>query len=297
MDFQRITVEPVRFIPFDLGVSLNKNLLKQIKGILRKKFIVKELSQRQHTILSRKPIQFQIGLNLSLCLFETGIGVFIFHDEIEYYEDHLLFAVKYLEHRKKSHQSILNWEHPISSSIHTAIEEIKYICTKENLLQRPTARINNGLSYVMTIIFIHPQNQKKETLQYDLLPTYLQKGIPAILNPAFLGLNDSILLPQKLQFDQDYFTKLINSIEEIPHNYEQRKHIMTFMSWASVIILGNINDHDKEEYISLEIELQHYWKYINCMEKSLPEDLNQLKTEKIDLDQIINLKFEANLIE
>ncbi|SHF02222.1 hypothetical protein SAMN05444392_106113 [Seinonella peptonophila] len=52
-----------------------------------------------------------------------------------------------------------------------------------------------------------------------------------------------------------------------------------------------------EEYVSLEIEIQHYWHYINCIEKTLPKHITDLKNTALTMEDIIKLKFEANIIE
>ncbi|MBA4496328.1 isochorismatase family protein [Paenactinomyces guangxiensis] len=191
MDFSQLRVKPLRFIPFDLGVNLSPKERKEIHLYLKNKYLVKELDERKKAILSREPIIASIygkDDKLELYLFDTGIGVFVLKDKTMMYKEDIRFAAKFLKDRKDCHHSILEGKYSESLAIHKVINEIRSVLSPSNKKMRVSGLPSweyDGLSYVMSIYFFFPIQQIKQTISFTYLPDYLQKGIPAILNPAY----------------------------------------------------------------------------------------------------------------
>lgn len=293
MEVNNITVEPYRFLPFDVGCELSDKLLNELKRTLSQNYRVLELSERQKAVLPSDFIYAILNENVELYLFNTGIGVFIIKESSTQYKGEMLFSAKYLRDRKNAHNELLNWRHPISPLIKTTILQLReYVKTKVKKLRKSASEEweYKEISYVMSIAFFHLPAIGKEKIAYDNLPPYLQKGIPGILNPSYFRLNDSLTLSQNAALDDATILALLDDIEETPVDYELRKHIMCFMSWASVLIVGNnINQTDKEEWALLEVKLQHYWYYIYCSNYDITENeytIEQILTKKMEAEKI-----------
>ncbi len=262
-----------------------------------------DLNLRQQAILSNEAtycslVSHELECQIKMIIFDTGIGVFIIFDKEELYPDDPLFVIDYLTKRKQCHASILNWNHPASFLLNKTLEDLRSLVNKYHKDTRPTSRENGGLSYVMSISFITSSNFSDHyALRWDLFPESLKKAIPAILNPSILSMEDSLLLPNENQVNREYILSCLENINEQPKDYEIRIHIMTFMSWAAVLVVGNCNELEKDDYIFLEIELQHYWYYLYCLETSLPIRDLKLETEKLSLEQVMRQRFELELIE
>ena len=77
-------------------------------------------------------------------------------------------------------------------------------------------------------------------------------------------------------------------------DYERHRHINTYMSWAAVVVIGQIQPTDIEEYTALEVQLQSDWFYVYCLEKGLE------KSEKISKKDIVGYQrqsYELDLLE
>jgi hypothetical protein len=300
MDFSHLQIKPVRFIPFDLGDSLSQKDTDKICDYLDNKHMLKQLDDRSKMILTKQPIVASLnGMNdkLDLYLFDTGIGVFVLKDNPMNYKEDIRFVVDFLRDRRNCHRSILEGKYPVSLAIHKVMSELKEVLAKPKKRVRVSSLPDweyDGLSYVMSIHFGYPSQLKSESLTFTHLPAYLQKGIPIILNPAYLGMNDSLSLDEdKVMKDPDQLSKLLDEMDEEPLDYETRKDILAFMSWASVFVTGNINQLDMEDWILLEVELQHYWYYLYCLESSLPTTLKGVQKSDFTMEQLLIIKLET----
>lgn len=291
-----VSIEPVRFIPFDIGTKLNKEDIEKIKIYIDERYQLCTLDKRHRAILSSIDcIAAQINERLSLYIFYTGIGLFVLKDEIENYKNDILLASEYLNNWKNNHLDILSWKHPYSFETKDIVVGLREIVQFDNRKARPSSAPDwehQGLSYVMSIIFIRPSN-KVNMLSFDCLPECLQKGIPLILNPSLINISDSLLLSQEKQMNNNEIEEILFDIRDIPEDHEQKRNIMAFMSWASVIIIGNVSDLDLKEWELLEVNLQYHWFYIYCLEQALPDTQEDLKNLNFTVEDALNLKIEA----
>lgn len=296
LTFYQILSEAVRYIPFDLGARLSPELFEEISAYLSKNFQVSPLTKREKVILYEKCICTKITDQLFLYIFQTGIGLFKYYSKPQIYIGNMTFAARYLEKRKKSHQKILNWTHDISPVIYVITKELRELVRKHKKELRPSASSGweyNGLSYVMTMVFFSPLQGNVDTSRFDRLPRFLQKGIPAILKPDLIGYDDSNEL-SKMNAKKEKVLEYLENIHSTPVDYDDRKQLMIFMSWAAVIIFGEFDDSDKEIYELIELNLQHYWFYLYCLDQWLPIEKDEFKQLNLSIDQCINLKVEID---
>lgn len=303
------TIKPVRFIPFDLGARLSAKSVADITSHLASKGSIKELSRMQESILSERDVincsihpQYTNGFEVTLSIFHTGIGVITIKDPERTYQNDPLFVVDYLNHRKETHKALLNWTHPCSPLLNELLSKLRKIVRQYHKTIRPSANKNwenKGISYVMTIAFFQEigTGNSDGIIKWEELPHSLQKAIPAILNPSTLLLEDSLILSHDRSLKDEEILSILDESFKKPADLDQRNHVLTFMSWAAVIILGNCNESEEEEYTFLEIEIQHHWYYLYCLDNDLPIADLKSKKSKLTLEQIMEQKFEAELLE
>ena len=126
-------------------------------------------------------------------------------------------------------------------------------------------------------------------------PDWLQKNIMALLEPAVIYLEDSSKFSSADKMDFD-IRKILSEIEieEPPVDYERHKNIDTYMSWAAVVVIGNIVESDIEDYLTLEVQLQSDWFYVYGIEKSIP------RGDKISQANVISCQkqsYELDVLE
>lgn len=297
-----ITAYPVRIIPFDLGRQLTSDDIKCIEKQLQLKYKQQEISPRQSSILKGIAQIYKVSDDITVYLYSTGICVFtVAEDAIFFADDYKSFAVSYGKNRKNAHKAFFEWEHRSSASIWEIVTILKKI-VRDNTPRKATLRKsasvffeNKGLSYVMTLSMFNLSSEIIKTSSFKNYPDWLKNNIFALLDPALLFLEDSSKFESTVDADFDLKKALSElDITEEPTDYERHRHINTYMSWAAVTIFGQLQEADKEEYITLEIQLQSDWFYIYCLDKSL-EDMK--KPKRKDVVDIQRHHYEIDLLE
>jgi hypothetical protein len=143
---------------------------------------------------------------------------------------------------------------------------------------------------------LEPKNQLFEVAKY---PNWLKNNISVLLEPSIIYMEDSMKFCQIDEVENCELNHIINSLNDEATfvDFEKRRHVSAFMSWAAVVVIGELGDVDIEEYIAMEVELQHKWFYVYCLEKNLPVDIADLKKSKIDIVKLRGLSYEVELFE
>jgi hypothetical protein len=296
-----LEIQPVRIIPFDLGVSLNSNYVKSINELLSKEYKEIMFTSRRNKLLCNSPIAFKINDFLELSICETGIGTFIIKEKA--YKEYRLryFSIDYCERRKITHLDILNWNHEQSKCMKKVIKLLKDFVLKNNENIRLTARDSfehEGLSYVMTIVFLKCIGGRKQVFNWNTTPNWLKRNIAVLLNPSIIFKEDSINFSNELSINVKFEDIIDNiDIESEYRDYENRFNLSTYASWASVLSIGSMNKCDIEDYTMLEIKIQQKWFYIYCLEKLLPKGLNDFEEENLNLKKLKLKKYELDILE
>lgn len=297
-----ISAYPVRIIPFDLGRSLSANDLSLIEKQLLIKFRRLEITLRQSSILKGVSLLFKIHDNISAYIYSNGICVIVIEEnKISFYNNFERFSIPYGENRKKAHSSLFKWQHHSSPLIWDVIVNLRKI-VREHAPQKTTLRKsaseqfeNRGLSYIMTLSMFDVSKEIINSSSFKSYPDWLKSNVYALLDPAVLYLEDSSRFESAAEVSFD-LSKILSELEinENPTDYERHRHINTFMSWAAVTILGQLQDIDREEYIALEVQLQSDWFYVYCLDKGL-DDFSKLT--KKDVINIQRQHYEIDLLD
>lgn len=296
-----ISACPIRIIPFDLGRTIYEEDFETITKAISSNYSIIEKSTREKSILKDCLLIFSISENVKGFIFKKGILVVVLTEpKIDFTDNYQFFSIDYCESRKKAHNQLFNWEHDTSTSIKKAItllwSTIRDNQSKEKLRESAKESFENkGLSYVMTLSMFDISEDICETMSFNEYPNWLKNNIYALLDPSVLFLEDT----HKFEPSGDHIidTKnILDSIkfEEEPKDYEKHRNLDTYMSWAAVVTVGQIQETDIEEYTALEVQLQSDWFYLYCLDKTLKKDGKLNKKEIISYQQ---MSYDIELLE
>lgn len=297
-----ILARPIRVLPFDLGRSLSAKDQCAIQELVVQKYQTKSITPRQKSIIKGCCVAVEVYTGLSAYVYNNGICVVTIEDTpVSFGEDYETFSIAYGDNRKKAHSQLFKWCHSASHQIDELIKELRYIVISNNK-KNQTLRIsssesfeNKGMSYVMTLSLFDLSKELLPTHGYKNYPRWLKTNICAMLDPALLYLEDSSKFESAN--DVEFDIKRILSeleVEEELRDYEKHRHVDTYMSWAAVLVIGDLQHTDIEEYTALEVQLQCDWYYVYCMEKSLEGINPKSKTKIIDYQKC---SYELDVLE
>lgn len=297
-----ILARPVRILPFDLGRPLSAKDMQAIQELRDQKYKSKSISPRQQSIIKDCFMALDIDTGLSAYIYNNGICVITIEDTpVSFAEDHQTFSIAYGDNRKKAHSQLFKWCHPASQQIDELIKSLRGIIISNNK-KNQTLRIsasedfeNKGMSYVMTLSLFNLSKELLPAHGYKNYPRWLKTNICAMLDPALLYLEDSSKFESANEVEFDIKRILSElEVEEELRDYEKHRHVDTYMSWAAVLVIGDLQHTDIEEYTALEVQLQCDWYYVYCMEKSLEGINPKSKTKIIDYQKC---SYELDVLE
>lgn len=288
-----IKARPVRIIPFDLGRTLHEIDISDIKNYIECKCNSLTLTPRQESILKGVEVVFRKNSMISGFIYGNGICVIVVNDAQILFRDKVeSFSIRYGENRKQAHSEFFKWKHETSSEIWTIIGDLRGIIEKNTgrgtrvRRSATTTFENKGLSYIMTLSFFDINESIISSTTFRKYPDWLKSNIYALLDPAVLYLEDSSKFESCSEIDFD-LNKILQEIEidEDVVDYERHKHANTFMSWAAVVVCGQLQETDVEEYTALEVQLQCDWFYVYCLDKCLDDFTHPTKKELIEIQE------------
>lgn len=297
-----ILASPIRILPFDLGRPLSAKDMQVIRELTDQKYRSKSISPRQQSIIKDCFMALDIDTGLSAYIYHNGICVITIEDTpVSFAEDHQTFSIAYGDNRKKAHSQLFKWCHPASQQIDELIKSLRGIVISNNK-KNQTLRIsasedfeNKGMSYVMTLSLFNLSKELLPAHGYKNYPRWLKTNICAMLDPALLYLEDSSKFESANEVEFDIKRILSElEVEEELRDYEKHRHVDTYMSWAAVLVIGDLQHTDIEEYTALEVQLQCDWYYVYCMEKSLEGINPKSKTKIIDYQKC---SYELDVLE
>lgn len=294
---------PVRIIPFDLGRGICDADVEQIKLYVENSYSLCEISSREAAILKGFSMMFRVDDGTKCYVYLNGIVVVVINDDVvSFVENYKVFAIAYGENRKRAHTSLFRWEHDKSGIIWDLIRQLRLIVqknTKKGMRLRKSASEefeNKGLSYIMTLSLFDMDKAIVDAVSFKNYPDWLKSNIYALLDPSVLYLEDSSVFESVSDISFD-LSRILDEMElsEDLVDYERHRHINVYMSWAAVVAIGQLQDNDKEEYTTLEVQLQCDWFYIYCLDKAL-DDLPPSISKK-DMVSIQTQQYEVDLME
>lgn len=297
-----ILARPIRILPFDLGRPLGTKDMQAISALVGTQFKSKTISPRQKSIIKDCFIALDIDIGLSAYIYHNGMCVITIEETpVAFAEDYETFSITYGDNRKKAHSQLFKWCHPASQQIDELVRLLRSIVISNNK-KNQTLRIsasedfeNKGMSYVMTLSLFDLSKELLSVHGYKNYPRWLKTNICAMLDPALLYLEDSSKFESANEVEFDIKRILSElEVEEELRDYEKHRHVDTYMSWAAVLVLGDLQHTDIEEYTALEVQLQCDWYYVYCMEESLEGINPKSRTKIIDYQKY---SYELDVLE
>ena len=237
---------------------------------------------------------FRVNEHLSGYIYTNGICVMVIKEPpLDLTDEYQYFSVPYGENRKAAHDRLFHWTHPDSADIARVLQELRslvYNNTRKKKELRKSSRADfeyQGLSYIMTLsLFSTLAEATIGTAGFKKYPRWLKNNLYALLDPSVVYLEDSGKFVPSGPDEVDSL-RLLNNLEppEDLKDHERHRHMDVYMSWAAVVLVGQIQLVDREEYITLEVQLQSDWFYVYCMEKSLDSTAVPKKQQMIELQQ------------
>lgn len=289
----QITAYPFRIIPFDLGRYLTSEDKHEIETQILSNYRRITITPRQESILKGLYLAFYACENVQAYIYENGICVIaVREDSIGYYDNYMRFSIPYGENRKQAHNAFFNWEHRDSGTIWAIISELRKVVHRHTNAKK-RIRVsgselfeNKGLSYIMTLSMFDISEEILRGSRFSMYPEWLKSNLYALLDPSVLYLEDSSKFESSsnIPFDLSRILSELQIDQELK-DYERHRHISTYMSWAAVVTLGQLQKTDIEEYLALEIQLQCDWFYVYCLDKDLDHYQKLTKKEMIDIQR------------
>lgn len=292
---------PTRIIPFDLGRGLDekdKNAITKSTLFANKKI---DLSMRQSALLKGVLGCYWIDEDVSCYIYYNGITVIVINDrQIKFKDNYKDFSVAYGINRKNAHADFFSWKHEKSQIIKKTISQLRKIVllnSKKKTIIRESADEsfeNQGLSYIMTLSFFDINTEIVGSHNYKKYPEWLKRNIYALLDPCLLYLEDSnkFKVEEKLIKSDNLLDEVDIDYEVI--DYEKHKNINAFMSWAAVVVIGELQDAERIDYTMLEVQLQSDWFFVYCIDKHLNR---QSIPKKREIMEIQKQSYEIDLLE
>lgn len=289
-----LTAFPIRIIPFDLGRSLTTTDLRQMDELLTERYQRFEISPRQKPIMKDCDMAFRVNEHLSGYIYNNGIVVLVIKElPLDLSQEYEYFSIPYGENRKVAHEQLLHWEHPDSVDMARVLQELRHLVYNNTQKKKELRKSSlpdfeyQGMSYIMTLsLFSTPIEGNIGTAGFKKYPQWLRRNLYALLDPSVVYLEDSgKFIP--LGPEETDGIRLLRSLEvpEDLKDYEHHRHMDVYMSWAAVILIGQIQPADREEYITLEVQLQSDWFYVYCTEKGLDTFVSSKKQQMVELQQ------------
>ena len=266
-DDKENVIVPQRFIPFDLGCSIDDECEQEIKEYLETSgFKMPEIPGLLSSVSTDILFKVEISDTLRLYVFLYGIGVFVLEDDLYHMTDK--YAVGYCDYRKQAHKEILEFNHGrASEQIKEIMSKLRSIAFSERKRIRPSASEtweSNGLSYVMTVSYILKKDKKRK--DYEKFTIIDKKNLHIMLQPSIAHKEDTMAMAdiegQDVDFDPYNFE--VEKIEE-PRNWIRSEDCAIYISWAAVVVyLRDLLGKYMEIMEYLEVDLQAMWLFTYC---------------------------------
>lgn len=294
-------IVPQRFIPFDIGISIDQNSKRKIENyFVTNECIINDISGLLKSVSADIILKVKLQNNLMLYVFAYGVGVFVITDK-KFIGDEK-YAVDYCEYRKSEHKKILEFRKlGISGVINKIIFDLRELVKNKKTALRLSASPNweyGGLSYVMTVSYI--LKQEKPGCDYNELSELQKKNLQIMLQPSLAHKEDTMTLSvEKAKADFDPYSLDVGKLQS-PTNWIKSEDCSIYISWAAVIVcLAEYHGKYVDLIECMEVDLQAMWLYTYCQYVNLKfrssEKLSasELKKEKFHFQRRYN-EFKSN---
>ena len=286
-------IVPYRYMPFDLGTSINVAIEKEMVHYFEKNNY-KVLNDIALLSAFSKYYLFaaQISNDIVVYIYNFGIGVFAFKDD-EFECDNDKYAFDYCKERKDKYASQLNKSpnHKFSivfDKISNDLRNIVSNCYQNDKKCRIRSSASRewecaGFSYIMSTSFI--VDSKSKSFEYKNLDEDYKKNLLIILEPSIANLEESNKL--NVTASEDPFNFSIEGYN--PKNWIKKGNSAIYISWSAVVVIVDKLDDGIVGCINcMEVDLQAMWLYSYC----LYNDASRMDMKQFKVSVLKNKLFE-----
>lgn len=189
-------IEPVRFLPFDIGCEIDDNIQQKFHQEFDKQFDSLNVDEYVIRLLRMSSDYFLFGYKITdtigLYVYQYGIAVFVIKGET-YYITERYYAADYCAKRKEKHASYLELGNPNIPTLREIAAQLRTMAHSIHPKLRTTAHEDwehGGFSYVMTISTIIGTTGH---VGYQRMDDADKRNVQIMLDPSLAGKEDSLV--------------------------------------------------------------------------------------------------------
>jgi hypothetical protein len=286
---QRTTlkVRVLRFIPFDVGRDISR-LGNEIDAYINSRARLTRLPIRskEEKLLGAEVVRFSVVENsfvLTFNVFPDGYAIAVLEDPHTTSPTIKFDPIQLLQTRRNVHRDILANQHSVS---HVLEEHIRGLQSLAGDGRRDSAKASwgrGGYAYVFSAYFFE-ESKSADGRIFEMPEAQLR----VLLEPSLAGLADTP------DFEDSNGQTLIEGLRiDDPDIADCEKHPerVAWASWSSVIVLAKAGRACVDDYMSLELRLQHRWFWVYCNQLRISAALSS--AERLGSDYLRLLSTEA----
>lgn len=281
-------IEPIRFLPFDIGCEIDDSIKQKIQIELNQNFQLIAEDGNVVRLLKTNSEYFLFGYRVSetidLYIYRYGIAVFVIRGEIYSITDGN-YATDYCSNRKYKHASYLASENKNTPILKKIAARLRNIVQAVCFNLRRSAREDwefGGFSYVMTISII---TKTDGNLVYGEMDDIDKANLQIMLEPSLANKEDSLIFSCYKESVDDICQIDLKNLNP-PKNLLNSANRSIYISWAAVLFYTEEPDKSIEQMLTaLEIDLQAMWMNVYCMYDNLVKGTTARKMKVSKLRQ------------
>lgn len=263
---------PLRFVPFDIGCSINSRLEMRIRQYLDDHYSEISVDDPKLRLLSASSTQliiaFNINKNIDLYIFSYGIGVCAVIGQ-EFVINQENYSAEYCACRKEKHEAYLKNTDTCAKTIRKIADTLRKLAKRDNNQLRLSANNrweNNGLSYVMTVSHVLKTDLH---LSYKDMTKSEKYNLHVLLEPGIIHKEDSLIYTCYQDNNEEPYGIDLAQMDA-PKNLLCSKTNAIYISWAAVLVYGRDYNNNLQNIITaFEIGLQAMWMNVYCLYEEL----------------------------
>lgn len=266
-----VTIVPYRYIPFDIGRSIDSRLKGDIQRYLLQQVHANEMEINSllKSLSGDVVGAFQITERIRLYLYRFGIGVFSVEDIQSEFQGSD-YAVEYCRKRKAAHEEYLTISNEFSEILYDIAAKLRGLASKNGTTLRVSASAmweHHGFSYVMSISTVYLQG---ELVPYARMSDEEKANLQIMLEPSIAHAEDSLSCSIDAKRDEISLEKLNLEALEEPIDWIRSSDFSIYISWAAVLLYASAKDTSSISVLeSLEADLQAMWLYTYCLYENM----------------------------
>jgi hypothetical protein len=254
----------VRIVPFDIGVHLHEISARVDEYINKHARLQRQpISAKENTLIGHTPTRFSVeesGFRIQFDLLTDGYCVASIFEPLVLLDRRSFNVVDICERRRNAHLELLSDQHPISHLLKEHVRGLRQLAGTKRRNSSFDEWGRNGLAYVFSLYFIEVLKTPKTEQQW-------RNDLMILLDPSLIGRQDT----PGFSSTRDVFVP--TDCDPTEFRCEDHPARSGFASWSSVVVIGALGPDVLEDYLGLEVRLQHVWFWVFCRNREITDAL------------------------